>query len=152
MAGKLPIILLAAADGEVLQAISQALPRDRFAPLAARSWASVCESLGDIPIAGAIVHYRLEDAEAVPFCAGLRDLKSPALPIVLLLPEVGRRARAGEPFDIAVRFPLAPAVLLDNLLKVMAKHDKRLGQAISNLAAEVAWRAGDIEDKTYYEI
>ncbi len=152
MAGKLPIILLAAAEGDVLQTMSEAIPRDRFAPLAARSWASVSESLGEIPIAGAIVHYRLEDADAMRFCAGLRELKTPDLPIVLLLPEVGRHARPGEPFDVAIKFPLPPGILLDNLLRVMAKHDTRLNNAITNLAAEVAWRAGDIEEKTYYEI
>lgn len=153
MTQKLPIVLIAAADDEILTAVSHALPPERFAPLAARSWGSVAESLGVIPLAAAIVHYALEDAEAVGFCYGLRSLPKHAnLPIVLLLPGLGRLPTPDEPFDAAIGFPVAPAVLLDNVVKVMAKHDERLLEAISNLKAEVAWRVGDIENKTYYEI
>ena len=74
------------------------------------------------------------------------------MPIVLLLPGVGRQPLPDEPFDAAINYPIAPPVLLDNLIKVMAKHDQTLQRAISNLKAEVAWRGGDIDDKTYYEI
>ena len=153
MTQKLPIVLIAAAENEILTAVSEALPAERFAPLAARSWGSVAESLGVIPLAAAIVHYVLEDTEAVAFCYGLRGLpKHTNLPIVLLLPGVGRLPRPDEPFDAAIGFPVGPAVLLDNLIKVMAKHDEKLRTAISNLRAEVAWRVSDIENKTYYEI
>lgn len=153
MTEKLPIVLIVAAEDEVLSAVSQALPQERFAPLATRSWAAVTESLGVIPLAAAIVHYVIEDADAVAFCSGLRAMpKYVNLPIVLLLPGVGRLPRPDEPFDAAISFPVAPPVLVDNVIKVMAKHDEKLRRAISNLKAEVAWRVSEIEDKTYYEI
>jgi hypothetical protein len=146
-------VLVVAALDEHLAAIGEEIPDDRYAPLAARSWASVEAFLGDRPLAAAVIHYKLADVGAIEFARRLRARPGLAeLPIVLLLPSVGRAAQPGEPFDIAIRFPCGPGVLADNLAKVMAASDEAVRAAVDDLKVELGQRLVGIDKKTYYEV
>lgn len=153
MTAPLPIVLIVGAEDEALAEIGACVSTKLYAPLVARSWASVAESLGVIKLAAAVVHWVIEDADPVSFCAGLRSLeKQQNLPIILLLPGVGRAPLEGEPFNIAMKFPSGPGVLADNLSRVIGHDRERLSEAVRNLKMELAYRTDSIDDKTYYEI
>jgi DnaJ-domain-containing protein 1 len=146
-------VLVAAAEDEALKAISAAFPHDRFAPLAARGWAQIEASLGARPLAAALVYYKLLDIGSLDFCARLRSLPGRArLPIIVLVPGVGRAPKPDEPFDIAMRFPAAPGVLADNLAKVVAGSEERVAAARAELEADVTRLTRGLEAKSYYEI
>jgi len=152
-ADTLPVVLIAASEDEVLAAIAHEIPTDRFAPLVARGWAQVEAAMGAITLDAAVVHYVLEDIDPMAFCSQLRALEGyEELPLLLLLPGVGRSANEGEPFDIAMGFPAGPKVLADNLAKAMRKHDARVETALADLEKEVVWRTTQLDEKTYYEI
>jgi hypothetical protein len=55
-------ILIAALDDEILNAIGDAIPGERFQLLAARGWGSLA-SLGDRSLAAAVVHHQLGRSE-----------------------------------------------------------------------------------------
>ncbi len=146
-------VLIAAAEDATIGAIAAELPRDRYSPIVARGWAQVMGSVAELRLRAAIVHYVLEDCEPMAFCGRLRALESfSSLPLILLLPGIGRAPREGEPFDVAMQFPVGPGVLSDNLRKVILRHDTGHFRAVRNLEAEVSWRMTEIGKKTYYEI
>jgi hypothetical protein len=151
--GALPTVLIAAAEDAVLSAIAEEFPHQDLAPLAARGWAQVEASLGDLALVAAVVHHRLQDLGAVEFCRRLRGLPGRLeLPIVLLLPGVARSRQPGDPFDVAMRFPCGPGVLADNLAKVISQRDERLSDAVDALEQELRRRMEKVEQQSYYEI
>lgn len=153
MAEPLPTILIAAAEDEALQAINAEFPHSLFVPLATRSWAQIEASLGDLPLVAAVVHHALLDVSSLTFCTRLRALPGrSSLPIVLLLPGVGRKPTSGEPFSVAMRFPAGSGVLADNLAKVVSEQDERLGQAVNSLKEEIRQRMKDVDKQSYFEV
>jgi hypothetical protein len=148
-----PIVLVAASEDADLEAIGGQISPDWLSPLAARSWASVEASLGDLALTAAIVHFKLQDVGNLDFCRRLRALPGrQQLPILLLLPGMGRPATPGEPFNLAMRFPAGPGVLADNLAKILVEGDAKLVAATQDLKAELASRLEDVDQRSYYQI
>jgi hypothetical protein len=145
-------ILIAALDDEILNAIGDAIPGERFQLLAARGWGSLA-SLGDRSLAAAVVHHQLGDIGAMEFCARLRAMPGRAhLPILMLLPAKGRPPNPGEPFSIAMKFPCGPAVLLDNIGRAIQNREDRVADTIVRLKADIEKRLDGIAEQSYYEI
>jgi hypothetical protein len=147
------VVLVAAAEDADIQVIGAEIPQAEFQPLLARSWASVEASLGDLVLVAAVVHFKLMDAGNLEFCRRLRNLPGRAeLPILLLIPGVGRAPLAGEPFNSAMRFPAGPGVLADNLRKVIVENDETMLQALRELKADLSRRLGQVDQQSYYQI
>jgi len=147
------MVLVVAAEDEVIASINEEFPHDQFSPIAARSWTQVSESLGSTTLAAAIVHHKLLDIGSLDFCRKLRATPGRSkLPIILLLPGVGRLPSSKDPFSIAMLFPAGPGVLADNLVKVVSENDLKLAHLLAELKSEITSRLSRIDEKNYYQI
>ena len=146
-------LLLAAAADDILRALGDEIAQTSFSPLATRSWASVLEHLAPYQLAGAIVHFQIEDVSGIEFCHLFRQQPGRQdVPIILLTPELASEAEPEDPFDIIMRFPSGPGVLADQIVQMIYKVSFEASKATQALRSEIEGNLANAENKSYYQL
>lgn len=145
-----PIVLIAAADAEVLRALIGQFPRGQgWMPMAARAQTQVERVLSKRTPHVAIVHQNLEDTTGLSFCEWL-GRRSPSTIRIMLTHDIPGEPDIMDPYDAALRHPAPPGLLLE--LVVRQLREQQAQRATERFLVEVQQRVEALDGQDYYAI